>query len=227
MEQLTGRGLGHRLRHLRPRVRRRTRSACTTSCAARCPVAHTERWGGQWMPVNYADLVAVTSDTDHLLVGEPGGDGPPPGEGPVLSAPPITSDPPEHGEARRLLLPSFAPRVVERLTPLTEDIARQLIDEIRASGDEVVDVADRYARHIPVRVIATMLGVPLEDEDQFTDWAVRILQIGPARRRRAARGHQGAARVLPGSRRGPPGRSGAARRPHRRPHERPRSTVSP
>lgn len=145
----------------------------------RCPVAHTERWGGQWLPVSYADIVAVTSDPASFSSVSVGVTGRRPGEGPVLSAPPITSDPPEHGDARRLLLPSFAPRVIERLTPLTEDIARRLIDEIRASGDEVVDVADRYARHIPVRVIATMLGVPLEDEERFMDWVIRILQIGP------------------------------------------------
>ena len=29
------------------------------------PVAHTERWGGQWMPTRYADLAEVTADTDH------------------------------------------------------------------------------------------------------------------------------------------------------------------
>ena len=144
----------------------------------RCPVARTDRWGGQVLPVNYADLVAVTSDTEHFSSVTPAVVGARPGEATMLTAPPITSDPPEHGDARRLLLPSLAPRVVERLTPLTESIARRLLDDIRASGDEVVDVADRYAKHIPVLVIATMLGIPLEDEDRFTDWAVRILQNG-------------------------------------------------
>jgi hypothetical protein len=142
----------------------------------RCPVAHTERWGGQWMPVNYADMVAVTSDTDHFSSVQPGVVGPKPGEATMLTTPPITSDPPEHAPARRLLLPSFAPRVIDKLTPITEQIARDLIDAIRASGDDVVDLADRYARQVPVRVIATMLGVPLTDEDRFTDWVIRILQ---------------------------------------------------
>src|SRR5512138_3673828 len=26
---------------------------------SRCPIAHTERWGGSWMPTRYEDVVAV------------------------------------------------------------------------------------------------------------------------------------------------------------------------
>ncbi|MPY95190.1 MAG: cytochrome P450, partial [Acidimicrobiia bacterium] len=33
--------------------------------------------------------------------------------------------------------------------------------------------------HIPTRVIAHMLGIPQEDEARFTDWTVRVLQVGP------------------------------------------------
>ena len=146
---------------------------------SRCPVAHSDRWGGQWLPVNYADLVAITADTAHFSSVTPGVTGRKPDEGPTLTAPPITSDPPEHGPARRLLLPSFSPKLVERLTPTTRGFARRLIEQIRESGDLTVDAADRYARHIPVLVIATMLGIPVEDEERFTDWVVRILQIGP------------------------------------------------
>lgn len=146
---------------------------------SRCPVAHSDRWGGQWLPVNYADLVAITSDTAHFSSVAPGVTGRKPGEGPMLTAPPITSDPPEHGQARRLLLPSFSPKLVERLTPITQGFARRLIEQICESGELTIDAADRYARHIPVLVIATMLGIPVEDEERFTDWAVRILQIGP------------------------------------------------
>src|SRR2546425_3950065 len=27
-----------------------------------CPVAHSERWGGSWMPTRYADLFAIAQD---------------------------------------------------------------------------------------------------------------------------------------------------------------------
>ncbi len=35
-----------------------------------------------------------------------------------------------------------------------------------------------YAQQIPVRVIATMLGVPLEMADEFTSWVRGVLEIG-------------------------------------------------
>ena len=32
----------------------------------RCPVAHTERWGGSWMPTRYEDVVAIAHDVDRF-----------------------------------------------------------------------------------------------------------------------------------------------------------------
>ena len=63
------------------------------------------------------------------------------------------------------------------MRPITVEIADQLLDDIEGRGS--ADAAADYAQHIPPRVIALMLGIPTEDEDRFTDWAVRILQIGP------------------------------------------------
>jgi hypothetical protein len=99
------------------------------------------------------------------------------GGGGFLIAPPITSDPPEHGPARRLLLPFFAPQEIARYTPITRDIARELLAVFRDEGR--ADAAADYAQHIPVRVISAMLGIPREDETRFTDWVVKILQVGP------------------------------------------------
>ncbi len=147
---------------------------------ARHPVARTDRWGGQWLPVRYADVAAVAGDPEHFSSVSVAVVGRKPGEGlNLLDAPPITTDPPFHGEFRRLLLPAFAPRVIERLTGWTAEVAQQLVADIDASGDTTVDAAERYARHLPVRVIAAMLGVPAEEEDQFTDWTVRILRTDP------------------------------------------------
>ena len=29
-----------------------------------CPIAHTPRWGGSWMPTRYADIVAIAADVE-------------------------------------------------------------------------------------------------------------------------------------------------------------------
>jgi cytochrome P450 len=146
----------------------------------RCPVARTERRGTTWLPVDYADLRAVAQDTDHFSSRDVGvvtaGRGPGETRPKLLTAPPITSDPPMHTWTRRLLLTRFGPQAIETMTPITQAIADDLIDAFEHDGR--TDAALSYARHIPVRVIATMLGLPLDDEARFTDWAVRILQQG-------------------------------------------------
>ena len=139
-----------------------------------CPVAHSERSNGTWMPTKYEDVAAVAHDTEHFSSRDVGVVTPE--DRRVLDSPPITSDPPFHSQARRLLLPAFSPKAVDRLTPITEGFADELLDEILLNGH--ADAARDYAQHIPVRVISTMLGIPTDEEAMFTDWVVRILHIG-------------------------------------------------
>ena len=143
-----------------------------------CPVAFTERHGRTWMPVNFDDIAAVAGDPARFSSRMVGSSILPRADRPTtpLTAPPITSDPPEHTAARRVLLPAFAPPQIEELTPITRRVAAELLDELAGRGRG--DAAKDYAQHIPVRVIAHMLGVPASDEEMFTDWTVRILQQG-------------------------------------------------
>ena len=89
-------------------------------------------------------------------------------------APPITSDPPFHAGARRLLLPAFSPQEVAKLEPSTRAYCVELLDALR--GHDVVDAAEAYAQHIPVRVIADMLGLPESDGDRFRGFVHHILE---------------------------------------------------
>lgn len=142
------------------------------SVRSRSPSAAVAR-----MPINYKDIAAVADDTEHFSSRRIGViDLPERADRPLLGAPPITSDPPVHTWARRLLLPAFSPRRIEEMTPITEGFARELLGEF--SDKSRADAARDYAQHIPVRVIAHMLGIPRADEDMFTGWAVRILQEG-------------------------------------------------
>ena len=66
---------------------------------------------------------------------------------------------------------------MERWEPITREICREALDRI---GDATeVDAATAYAQHIPVLVIARMLGLPEEDGDQFRLWLHELLEIGP------------------------------------------------
>ena len=97
----------------------------------RCPVAHSDAHGGVWLPTRHADVSAVANDTERfssegVIVNR----WKPSGLAPMGYAPPITSDPPFHADARRLLLPAFAPRQVDRWEEATRRTCRELLDEL-------------------------------------------------------------------------------------------------
>jgi len=144
-----------------------------------CPVAHTDRYGGAWLPVRHEDISAIARDTDHFSSeGAVLANKPPREEwistAPIGGAPPITSDPPFHADARRLLLPAFSPQVIAEWDPEIRRLCNELIDNLE--GLDVVDAAVQYAQNIPVYVIARMLGLPLEDSDYFRDTVHLVLE---------------------------------------------------
>jgi len=141
-----------------------------------CPIAHTERYGGAWLPTRHEDVCAVVYDTDRftsrsVIVSE---FRPPREFAPEGIAPPISSDPPFHQDARRMLLPIFSPQAVDKLEPSTRDYCEELVAGMR--GRDVVDVAEEYAQHVPVRVIANMLGLPESDADLFRGFVNHVIE---------------------------------------------------
>jgi cytochrome P450 len=134
-----------------------------------CPIAHSDRYNGVYLPTRHQDVAAIAYDTDHftskaVIVSN----GEILAEAPIGGAPPITSDPPFHQHARKLLLPAFGPKLIEALRPSVEALCDQLLDDME--GRDVVDAAIDYAQHIPPAVIAHMLGLPIEDGDLFREF---------------------------------------------------------
>ena len=141
---------------------------------ATCPVATSQRFqDGAYFATRYDDVREIAYDSEHfssrrVVVREQ--------KLPLIPGPPITSDPPEHTPARKLLLPAFAPKEIAKLEGRARDICRSLLDAIddKAECDGAVD----YAQHIPVRVIAHMLGVPEDNGDLFRRWIQMTLIDG-------------------------------------------------
>ncbi len=147
-----------------------------------CPVAHSNRYGGMWVPITHDTVHDVAYDVDHftsravvVAVGRPGDLALP---APIGAAPPITSDPPFHGMARRLLLPAFAPKKIEPWEPEVRVLCRRLLDEIGdvTPGETVIDAAVQYAQNIPVNVIGRMLGFPEADEALFRKFVHDVIE---------------------------------------------------
>jgi cytochrome P450 len=148
----------------------------------RCPIAHSDRWGGSYLPTRYHDIQALAkmvpelSSTDPLVV-------PPPEESQSMrlgdyggSAPPISADPPIHTWTRRLLLPHFSPKVIEGHRQFTEQLCHRLIDGFIANGS--ADAAGDYAQQIPPAVIANKLGIDESRIEEFTFWVRNVLEFG-------------------------------------------------
>jgi cytochrome P450 len=142
----------------------------------RCPIAHTERFGGAWLPTRYSDVAAIAYDTDRFSSRSiiMSNFRPPRELAPVGGSPPISSDPPFHHDARKLLLGAFTKATVGRQEPATRAFCHSLIDAIE--GQDVVDAARDYAQHIPVRVIADMMGFPPEDGPRFREFVEDLLE---------------------------------------------------
>jgi cytochrome P450 len=144
-----------------------------------CPVAHTDRYGGMWAPITAELVREIAYDTDNytsrgVVVSTATIDA----QAPIGGAPPITSDPPFHALARRLLLPPFAPKKIEPWEAEVRLLCKQRLDDLGdiTPGTTVVDAAGQYAAHIPVNVIARMLGFPVEDDDLFREFVHGTLE---------------------------------------------------
>ena len=140
-----------------------------------CPVAHSDRYGGTWLPTRHEDVAAIAYDTENftsrsVVVTNYR----PPDLAPRGIAPPISSDPPFHAGARRMLLPLMSPHVIAKWEPSTRGYCENLVEGLR--GRDAIDAAVEYAQHIPVRVIARMLGFPEADADLFRGFVHHVLE---------------------------------------------------
>jgi cytochrome P450 len=144
---------------------------------AGCPIAHTERYGGMWVPTTYDMIKQIFLDTKNFssegtIIRE---------ERPYQQAiflketaspigimPPITSDPPFHKIARNLLSPIFSPDVIalwhDEIGTTCNGLMRSM------ENQKSSELMHSYCNRIPSIIIAKMLGIPEQDIDKFDDW---------------------------------------------------------
>jgi len=149
----------------------------------RCPMAHSDRFGGMWMATRYEDVQALVRKVPELSNRQPSLSPMKP-EKDLLAdynsemLPPISADPPEQIPLRRLILPFFTPKAVEAHRPFTQKLCNDLIDGFIGKGE--ADGAADYAQQITPRVIAHMLGIDTARADQFVGWVRGFVELGVA-----------------------------------------------
>lgn len=86
----------------------------------------------------------------------------------------IDSDAPDHTRLRRLVSKAFTPRNILVWEETTRSIAGELLDAfIEQGGGNWVDMV---AAPLPIRVILTILGVPVEDADYLVELSDYLIE---------------------------------------------------
>ena len=85
----------------------------------------------------------------------------------------INSDPPDHTRLRNLINRAFTPRIVADLEPRIRQVTDDLISNVAAAGE--MDLVQDFAIPLPVTIIASLLGVEPERQDDFKRWSSSVV----------------------------------------------------
>ncbi|HEU4743189.1 MAG TPA: cytochrome P450 [Meiothermus sp.] len=84
----------------------------------------------------------------------------------------LSTDPPDHTRLRALVSQAFTPGVVRNLEPHIRDIVNHLLERVKTQGE--LELMRDFAMPLPVIVIAELMGVPMEDREQFRGWSTHF-----------------------------------------------------
>ena len=99
----------------------------------------------------------------------------------------LDSEPPKHTRLRALVSKAFNKNIIEGQRTNIEKIVDSLIEEILKKGGNFDLIAD-FAEPLPVKVIATMLGFPDDEEYLLRPWSqaiVKMYEVNPSEEAKA------------------------------------------
>lgn len=129
----------------------------------RCPVAHSEAWGGFWALMKHDDVSAAAADWQTFITSQ---QNVVPKVAFTGRRPPLHLDPPEHTPYRRALAPLLTERKVAKLAPVVRRICRDLLGDMAARGGG--DIVADYSAHMPIAVFANWMNLPPEAVAELT-----------------------------------------------------------
>jgi cholest-4-en-3-one 26-monooxygenase len=85
----------------------------------------------------------------------------------------LNMDPPRHTKLRNLISKGFTPKMVRAMEPHIREITNTIIDRVGRRGecDFVVDIA----AELPLAVIAELIGVPHDEQQQIFHWGNQMV----------------------------------------------------
>lgn len=130
---------------------------------ARCPVAHSDAWGGFWALMKHDDVSAAAADWQTFITSK---QNVVPKVAFTGRRPPLHLDPPEHTPYRRAIAPLLTERKVAKLEPVVRRICRDLLANMvaRGGGDVVAD----FSAHMPIAVFAHWMNLSPDAIEELT-----------------------------------------------------------
>ena len=137
----------------------------------RCPVAHSEQFGGFWALFSRDDIVAATKQPE-IFSSVPAITIP---AFSVADAPwvPLQSDPPQHRQYRKIINPFFYASRLESFEPELLRLTNDFIDDFIERGE--ADIVEELNLRLPATAICLLLGLPVDSWRQIHEWTVTII----------------------------------------------------
>lgn len=90
---------------------------------------------------------------------------------------PVDTDPPVHGEVRGLIREQLQPNNVAKLADGIRELSQEVVQKCVAQGSSefVKDVASIF----PTQIFLLLMGMPMEEAEQFLEWEADLLQPDP------------------------------------------------
>jgi cytochrome P450 len=134
------------------------------------PVKQLDLWSGPgYVVTRYADVRTVATNpavySSHSNAN---------GIGLVMGRTILEMDGAEHSKHRGLIAPAFVPKALRTDLPeLVASICHAQIDGF--AGDGAAELVTQFTSTIPIRVIAHVIGIPMQDYQVFHAWGLDII----------------------------------------------------
>jgi cytochrome P450 len=139
---------------------------------SRCPVAHTDNYGGFYVLSKFADVSEVLHNAGRFS-SWPADTPPTPGHNRALI--PLEVDPPDHRRYRMIVDPLFRPKAIAHIADSVRHYARELVDSMVEKRE--FDFMAEFAQPFPSAVFLRLVGFDFtaRQRDQLCEWAGTIL----------------------------------------------------
>lgn len=81
---------------------------------------------------------------------------------------PLDFDPPEHTRYRALIAPLFSPKNIDKMEAQVAQVTNDILDTTAKKGES--DFMLDFARLFPGTIFMLLMGLPLEEKEQFFEW---------------------------------------------------------